>query len=243
MHKPHAGPCLPCRQMAIDHARWLGGDTILSLQSPMTISRAEEAITEVLGYPKNIPGLVHILWGDRGSDLLSEPTCSGNHGGQKSCIWVSSDCTVVISLHKYGRWFTDWKRDFDGECSTCGDHILMGTPISPRCCVCFLTAVCPICQVHLPGLKEHESLHQEEHQIITRVLVTSLPSISQCEHSRSDYWLCLLCLIRYKEKTNDKGKRLLTWFTRRQRQVIGLLDVVEYDDYPPFLNGIKYVRP
>ena len=120
-----------------------------------------------------------ILWGDRGSDLLSEPTCSGNHGGQKSCIWVSSDWTVVISVHKYGGWFTDWKRDFDGECSTCGDHILMGTPISPRCCVCYLTAICPRCQVHLPGLYCGITEPQKEHQTIIRRLAISLPSISQ----------------------------------------------------------------
>ena len=115
----------------------------------MTISRAEEAITEVLGYPKNIPGLVQIRWYT--SD--SEPTCSGDHGGLKSCGWVSSDCTVVISQHAYVSWFTDNFRDRDNACSTCGAHILAVTPSSPACCLCFLQSVCPRCQIHLPGLR------------------------------------------------------------------------------------------
>ena len=81
---------------------------ILSLLCPMMISSAEEAITEVLGYPKNSPGLVHIELGDRGSDLFSEPTYSGDHGGQARCGWISSDCTVVLNRYAYVNWYEEY---------------------------------------------------------------------------------------------------------------------------------------
>ena len=190
-HRSHAGPCLLCSQY---YARWLGGGIILSLQSPMQISRAEEAITGVIGYPKNVPGLVHIEWGD---------------GGQNSCGWVSSDCTVVISPHNYVTWFADHSRDLDDVCITCGDHILTVTPSRPTCCRCFLQEVCPIFQVHLPGLFCGHSKRSQHCEASIRRLVISLPSISQCELSRSlDCWLCLSCISEAKEEMDDKGERL-----------------------------------
>ncbi len=105
----------------------------------MTISRAEEAITEVIGYPKNVPGLVNFIWGDQGSDLL---------GGQKSCSWVSSDCTVVLNSHAYVSWYEQGYENPDGMCHTCGDPII-GSAIDSfvdryrrECCLCNWDDVC-----------------------------------------------------------------------------------------------------